>query len=292
MSIAPAESAPIISEDLNPAPEEQSGENTENLESKPEAKPEPKQDDFLAPKFAALTRKEKQVREQAKALKAREVELEAKMKDLEAKLAAANPENYKAKIKANPLTALKDEFGLTFEQLAELQLNEGNPTVEMQLQRMREEIESKTSGEVESLKRMLAAKEEAAAQKQYDEAVSAYKTGIQAAVEQNPDKYELINANGATDLVFDVADQYFQAHNRVPALDEVLDAVEAHLEDEAKKIFELKKFKTQTSPKPNPTKTAPTLSNTDAITVPQKGGMKLTDEESKREAAKMIRWED
>lgn len=291
MSVVPSDSVtPILSEELNPATPaapEQSGEKPEV----PAA--ESKKDDFLAPKFAALTRKEKQVREQAKALKVRESEFETKMKELETKLAGLQgaEATYKQKLKSNPLAALKDE-GLTFEQLAEYQLNEGNPTVEMQMKRMREEIESKTLSEVESLKKMFADREEKAAQSAYDKAVTEYKSGIQAHIQASPDKYELIVANDATDLIFTVAEQYFEAHKRVPTLDEVSDAVEAHLEDEAKKIFELKRFKQTSNSKPNVSKTAPTLSNTDAATVPQKGGMKLTEEESKRQAAKLIRWEE
>lgn len=289
MSVSPSDSPAVIETiDLNPEA------SAPPVEVKPDAeKPaeEKKPDDFLAPKFAALTRKEKEIRAKETAIKQREAELEQKLKDMEAKLAESQA--FQTKLKESPLSTLRDQ-GLTFQQLAEMQLNEENPSVEVQLKRMKAELESKTLGEVEALKKMLADKEQAQAQKAYDDAVAAYKGQLDEYVSQNAEKYELILANDATDLLLTVAEQYFETHKKVPDMSEVADAVEAHFEEEAKKIFELKKFKKQTSnPKPNETKgTAPTLSNTDAATVPKSGGLKLNDEESKREAAKLIKWEE
>jgi hypothetical protein len=254
---------------------------------------EEKPADFLAPKFAALTRKERQVKAYEAQVKAKEAELTKRLAELDGRSTEldSKSKSFEQQFKENPLKALR-ERGITMEQLIEMQMNDENPTTDMKLKRMQEEFESKAFNEISELKKQIKDKEEAQAKEQYDKAVEGYKTELNGFVEKNSETYELIMANGATDLMFQVAEDYFQQTKRVPDIKEVADAVEAHLEEEAKKIFELKKFK-QASPKPTPPKqTAPTLSNTSAANVPSNGAKKLTAEESLREAAKLIRWEE
>jgi hypothetical protein len=268
-----------------------------NLQLTPESEApkaeEPKQD-FLAPKFAALTRKEKLIKQQESALKAREAELTKRLAELEGKASEndSKVKSFEQQFKENPIKALK-ERGISMEQLIEMQLNDENPTVDMKLKRMQEELESKALSRVEELEKKLKAKEELEAKTAYDKAVDGYKSELSSYIEKNADAYELIAANGATDLMFQVAEEFYKNTKRVPDIKEVADAVESHLEDEAKKIFELKKFnKLQKPQPPSQTKTAPTLSNTSAANVPSNGAKKLTAEESLREAAKLIRWDE
>jgi len=268
------------------------GEAGETTEAKTEEASEGKKD-FLAPKFAALTRKQKEIRAYEQSVRAKEAELnkrlaelEGKSKDTEGKL-----KTFEQAFKENPLKALK-ERGITMEQLIEMQMNDENPTVDMKMKRLQEEIESKALSKIEELEKKLREKEEMEANQRYEQAVNGYKAEIGNFVKQNADTYELIAANGATDLMFEVAENFYQQNKTVPDIKEVADAVEAHLEEEAKKIFELKKFKQTSQPKPQATKTAPTLSNTSAANVPSNGSRKLSAEESLREAAKLIRWDD
>jgi hypothetical protein len=251
-----------------------------------------KTDDFLAPKFAALSKKEKQIRQTEAALKAREAELSKRLAEIEGSKTETESKlkSFEQQFKENPLKALK-ERGITMEQLIEMQMNDENPTVDMKLKRMQEEMESKALARVEELERKLKEKEENEAKSQYDKAVESYKKELSSFAQQNAETYELIVANEATDLMFQVADEYYRNTKRVPDIKEVADAVEAHLEEEARKIFELKKFKQASPQKATPNKTAPTLSNTSAANVPSNGERKLSREESLREAAKLLRWE-
>jgi len=216
------------------------------------------------------------------------MELEGKTKDTDTKF-----ESFETAFKTNPLKALK-ERGISLEQLMEMQLNDENPTVDMKLERMQKDLESKALSRVEELEKKLKDKEESEAKQRYEQAVESYKTELNGFIENNKDTYELIVANNATDLMFQVAEEYYQANGKVLDIKDIAEAVESHLEEEAKKIFELKKFK-QTSQKPqanSPNKTAPTLSNTSAANVPSNGSKFLSQEESLREAAKLIRWEE
>lgn len=252
-----------------------------------------KPDDFLAPKFAALTRKEKQLREMEKSFKTREAEIEKRMKEIEerSKSASSTSQSAAEALKANPLKFMRDN-GLTLDQLVQMQLNDENPTMDMKFDRYKQELESKTTKEIEQLKQSLKEKEEKEAQARYDAAVENYKQEVQAFIGQNADTYELISANNAHNLVFEVAEQYFNDTQKVLDMKAAADAVEAHLYDEASKIMKLKKFQ-QTSQTPGAkpaAETAPTLSNTQASEVPKNGSQRLSDEESKREAAKLLRW--
>ena len=79
-------------------------------------------------KFAALSRKEK-------ALRDRELELEQKYGNKEKELPLER------RIRANPLKAL-EELGLDYDKLTELALNDGRLTPDMQMKLMREELEN------------------------------------------------------------------------------------------------------------------------------------------------------
>jgi hypothetical protein len=277
-----------------PAPEENKEAEKPNETEKPKV-------DFLAPKFAALTRKEKALKAQEQTLKARETEISSKLQALEAKLAEyeTRSKQDEEKWKANPLKAAQ-ERGTSLEELIKIQMNDENPTPEMLMARKTAEIESKMMAKLQEVEAKLAAKEQAekdaqtkAAEEQYNKAVEGYKAEIGTYITQNADTYELIAANDATDLVFQVAEEFFQKTKRVPDIKEAADAVEAHFEEEAKKLFELKKFKQASKPTPPAkTQTAPTLSNTAAATVPHNGQKELTREESLREVSKLIRWDE
>ncbi|MEZ0208570.1 MAG: hypothetical protein ACAH17_00130 [Candidatus Paceibacterota bacterium] len=261
-----------------------------------------KKDDFLAPKFAALSRKEKQVRAEEARIKAERAEIQRLREEYESKSKTSqdSESEFMAKLKKNPLKTLS-EMGFSYEQLTQMQLNDENPTPQMLIEQMRAEMEEKYSKELNSVKETLKEKEEREAKDKYEAAVSGYRSELSSFVESNADKYELIVANDATDLMFETAEAFYEATKaegkpRVPSHQEIADAVEAHLEERAREILKLKKFQTapKTEAKPgakNP-QTAPTLSNTLAAEVPKSGLKLLTEDQSKKEAAKLLRWNE
>lgn len=264
------------------------------IEAEPKAEPPKKTDDFLAPKFAALTRKERQVREMERSIKQKEAEIAQKLAEFEekSKSAQAQESALLAEMRKNPLRFM-EKHGLTFDQLTEMQLNAQNPTPEMLMEQMRAELKAEMEEKYGKLTESLAEKEKREAQERYDAAVNGYKSEIQEFVTKNAETYELIVANGATDLMFETAEAFYKQTGQVPDLERVAQAVEKHLEDEANKILSLKKFQKLQQPQKTeakPNQTAPTLSNTLAAEVPKSSNKLLSDEQSKAEAAKLLRW--
>lgn len=255
-------------------------------------------DDKFAAKFAALGRKEKEI-------KAREKQLSDRQKALEEQLAGKEKEveSFKSlpeRIKKDPLGVMK-EHGLTFEQLAELYLNDGKPTEDQKLS----EIEKRAMDRIEKLEKQLAEKEAKQTQEELDKQLNAYKAQITDFVNAPENDYELIRAENAVQLVFDVIEEHHNAtadengeNGQILSNKEAADAVEAYLLEQAKSKVSLNKVKKLMQPADAPkaqpaTETvAKTLSNTHASQVPNKSSKLLTQEESKREAAKLIRWDD
>jgi hypothetical protein len=268
--------------------------------------------DRFAPKFAALTRKEREIKERerklAEAEKTRLADIEKKAKELEER--EKSSVSYKDRMKQNVIKFLEEE-GYTYEQISEMVLNEGNPTQEMQMKRLQEEIEGKTLTKIQELEKKLAEKEqkekeerEALLKQRQEEAVTEFKNQIKNDVEANAETYELIKFNEAYDLVYEVIEQIYEqmsdedktAIGQNPKkIDEIrklaLDEVEGELVARATRIKELKKLKqTSKSEEPEQKKTAPTLSNTLATEVPLNGRRPMSDDEAVLEAAKLIKW--
>jgi hypothetical protein len=275
-------------------PESKVAEGTEQPKVEEGAKPK---DDFLAPKFAALTRKEKQVREMERAVKAQQAEIEKMRTEWESKSKASQESESQllSKLKKNPLKALS-ELGFSYEQLTEMQINDENPTPQMLMEQMRAELEAKMEEKYGKITENLKEKEEREAREQYETAVNSYKSELSEFVKANAETYELIAANNATDLMFESAEEYFKKYQQVPDMQELAKAVEEHLEERANDILKLKKIQNKFAKAPAETKpskeTAPTLSNTLAAEVPKSGSKLLTAEQSLKEAAKHIRWND
>ena len=270
----------------------------ENLEAAKTPAPIENPDDRFAAKFAALSREKKKMQAQADSIAKRAQEVEAKEKQMQERIAQLEQEakQYQSKYERlkTPESALRalEEEGLDFEKLTKMQLNEQNPTPEMLVKRLEAQMDQKYAKKLEELEAKLAEKDQKAQNDQIEAAKAGFVSRIEAAVANNPEKYEFINYNKATDLVYNVVEEYYNTHKRVLSEEEACDMVETHLENEAKKLTSLKKLQAASAPtKPTATKGAPTLSNSLAQEIPKNGPKKLSTEESLREAAKLIRWE-
>jgi len=262
----------------------------------PETEQEPKQEeDQFSSKFAALSRKEKEIRQ-------REAELEARLKEIEDRNSKLEEEYGKYKtlperLKNQPLDVLAEE-GVDFDTLIKMVLeNDGKPTTEMQIQQLKDEMQNKYMKELENLRTELEEKEKAAEEQRYNEVIEDYKYELNEFIDQNSETYELIKLNDAADLVYQVVEEHYNENGRVLSNEEACEHVENYLLDEAKKHLNVNKIKSLLNPEPAPQKPRPeqrtvanTLSNTESATVPTRDGRVLSDEESKREAAKLIRW--
>lgn len=261
-----------------------------------EAKPveeAPKQDDKFAAKFAALTRKEKEIRAREAKVQQQLAELEARIKASEA--AAQEVDKYKnlpERLKKEPLKVM-EESGLTFEQLAQMVLNDGKPTQDMVLS----EYERKINSKVEELEKKLQEKEAKEQQERQEQALQAFTAQLTDFVTNTPD-YELIRANEAVDLVYQVIEDHYSETGEILANKDACDAVEEYLLEEAKKLIDRDKVKkllqpqTATKAADSSGKSSPTLSNAQAAQAPKNTARFLSNEESLAQAAKLIRWED
>ena len=248
--------------------------------------------DQFASKFAALSRKEK-------ALRDREAEYEARFEDMQHRLAeyenqSSEPDvDWESMLRNDPLGAL-EEVGLGYDKLTELALNDGKLTPDMQLAAMREEMESEYRRKFEDLENRLTEKEEAEENAYYDSVQNNFQEEIGSFVAQNPEKYELIEASNANDLVFDVIEEHYNETGSILDIEEAADAVEDYLEQEANKFMKLRKISSRLGVDPRELEQLEqvTLSNDHSAQVQYDGANRmLSDEESKARSARMLQWE-
>jgi len=262
---------------------------SDNYEEAPE---ESSNQDQFASKFAALSRKEKALRE-------RESEYESKFEEMERRLADYETKNQEPEVdwehmlRNNPLKAL-EEAGLGYDKLTELALNDGKLTPDMQLAAMRQELENDYKQKFEELEDRLNQKEQLEQDTYYDSVQQNFQDEIGNVVQQNPEKFELIAASEADGLVYDVIEEHYNETGRVLDIEEAADAVESYLEEEANKLMKLKKISNRLGIDPLELEAMEqvTLSNDHSAQVNYEGANRmLSNDESRARSAKMLQWE-
>ena len=241
------------------------------------------QDSEFDRKFAALSRKEKALRE-------RELELEKKFGSKEKELPLER------RIRSNPLKAL-EELGLDYDKLTELALNDGRLTPDMQMKLMREELENDYKEKFNSLEERINAKEKMEEEAKYDAVKQGFVGEIESFINENQSDFEYVAHNEATDVVYDVIEEHYNETGRILDIKEAVEAVESYLEEEAEKLLNLGKVKNRlTSMKDEyeqpQRQSQVTLSNAHSAQANERVGRKLSDEESKREMARMLQWDE
>ena len=241
------------------------------------------QDSEFDRKFAALSRKEK-------ALRDRELELEKKFGSKEKELPLER------RIRSNPLKAL-EELGLDYDKLTELALNDGRLTPDMQMKLMREELENDYKEKFNSLEERINAKEKMEEEAKYDAVKQGFVGEIESFINENQSDFEYVAHNEATDVVYDVIEEHYNETGRILDIKEAVEAVESYLEEEAEKLLNLGKVKNRlTSMKDEyeqpQRQSQVTLSNAHSAQANERVGKKLSDEESKREMARMLQWDE
>lgn len=230
---------------------------------KEEVKAEPQ--DRFATKFAQLAKKERMLQERESRLK----QLEASAKEEVGKY-REKAERYdkfnEYKTSGRHLDALR-ELDISYEQLTDDILSgkyDGNTDHMMKhMERVIAPLKDKIK---EFEERDAKAKEEAekASQNQkahYEKEVANYKKKLADHIETNKETYELIEANknqGSYGLVWDVIYTAWEDaadKSKVMSIDEACQKVESFLEEEAKKLLNLKKLK---APESDPVKTPKT----------------------------------
>ena len=207
----------------------------------PEALAPEEKDDF-SEKFMRLARRER-------ALQQQQAEMKAKMAQFEKQIAEANQfKELQTNWKAKPYEFL-DSAGVNFSDLAQAMLEYGKP--EDPLEQMRKKIEALEKAKESEAER--AAKEKEAQEEALRQnALKSFKEDLANFIDNG--EYELIKANEATELVYEVMQQKYvadlQANGKATPmpLTDACDAVVQYLEGQVKKLTELKKVKSLFQP--------------------------------------------
>jgi hypothetical protein len=286
---APAE--PVEADGDAPPPEAEAGaEAAPAPEVKAEEpKPEEKKPEPLAKAFAELSKREAKFQQQTKQ---REAEFKQREMELAEKQAAVQ------NLLDDPLAYL-EKLGVTYDTLTEQLLNNKKPPADL---KHRSEMK-KQSDALEALKKDIADKEAARAAAETGARVQQFKAQLVADVTSAGEKYELVNALGEHDMVFDLIDAYAVKHGKILPTEEAAAQVEAHLEERLAKQHEraltTKKWAAKMQPKPahQPAsggqsaiqgRTPKTLTAANAVAVSGVSAKPLTDAERRAKAAAIL----
>lgn len=279
----------------------------EDTDNKP--KPEVERDRF-ASKFAALTRKKRDMDNRERALAEKEQTLAAKIARLE------ELENDNRLLEERPLDVLKKR-GVDFDKLTQMQLNEGNPTPEMMMSRMEEKFNSMLEERLGKLEETYVTDKKVAAEQRVDETINNFVEDITDFIndDSHGDKYELIRLQNAVPTIFEVIHQHYNEtceydengklidEGNVLSIEEASNHVEEYLEGQVKKLAaarklgltakEAEKFvedADNAQANKQSSNSSMTLSNAQSTTLPSSGERLLTREESLAKAASAIKY--
>lgn len=254
-----SEAAQILDQTTKPeAPTETKGEGVVT-----DGSPQPANGgEKVSSKIEILIRREQQALMRERQAKEREASLEAKLKAIEEREGKLNEFESKKK---NPKEAL-GLLGLSYDEITQAHLNDGELPPQVEIKKLREEIEAYKAAQSkekdhEKEKAIEVAKRQAEAQEQ--KAIGDFKGEINTYLNDNSARYELISFEAQQELVYDVVDEYYnrtqalaqkrfeageisedQVIGKVMSIKEAADKVEQHLEQKYIKSKELTKVKT------------------------------------------------
>jgi hypothetical protein len=282
-----AQPSPASIEPQSESPD-QAGGSAAAAESQP-PKPTNEDDPKFAARFAALSKREAALRKHEQSLK----ELQTKIQSWEQE---------QKLLQENPLEFLTKR-GFTFDQLTQMALNDGKKPAEVKIQELEQRLErEKREREEAEMRRQ----EEARAKTR-----AGYIENATNFIKSKSQDYEFLSAqDDPGELIFEIVQQHYLRTaekdsdgnllkpGRILSMEDAAKAAEEWLEKEFEKFTKLNKVKSKfqqaTAPSapqqtaPNP---APTLTNAHASQVPSPDKRRpLTLDESRREAAKLLKW--
>jgi hypothetical protein len=254
-------------------------------------------DDQFASKFAALSRREKELRDRQAEIEAKYNEYEAWKAEREAEANNKEPElPLEYRLKKDPLNALA-ELGLSYDKLTELALNDGKLTPDMQMELMKRELEEQYNSKFETLKEELESYKAQQEEAKYEETINGFMNELTEFVNNGDNSYDLIRATDAVDLVYEEIENHYNNTGEILEMDKAAEAIEAQLREEYEQMLakNAEKFgytKAQQEAIERKISSTPTLSNSQTSTVSTNGERPLSNEESKAAAANLIKWMD
>lgn len=195
-----------------------------------------RQKDPLSPQFAALARKERMIREQTRQIQAEKQSMQTKLDEMKTQTES----QWKQKLVQNPWDALI-EAGLSPDQATQMILNQPKPE-EVELQKMRREIEALRSSQDQSKDLMKQQQDE-----QYKQAKKQIGTEVKLLVDSD-EAFETIKAMSAQDAVTELIEQTFLKDGHLMSVDAAAKEVEDYLIEQAFSLAKLKKVQARLLP--------------------------------------------
>ncbi len=198
-------------------------------------------DEALSPKFAALARQEKVMRQKMRAreeaLKLREEAIKAK--EAEYETAYIPKAQLKERFKSDPLGVIR-ENEVSYEELTQAILNEPNP----ELQKIYQELKAVKESQSETQKKF-----EEQQTKSYQDAVNQIRREAKLLVDSDA-QFETIKEAGEQEAVVELIEETFKQTGQLLSIEEAAKEVETYLIEDALKKMSFKKIKERLSAKP------------------------------------------
>lgn len=262
-------------------------DQTQNPAASPAATPQAKPDDMAA-RFAALAKRDRQVRMGVQQAKAREAELSRREQ-----LIAEREQSWESEFKQSPLEALKKR-GYSYQDLTNAALNDGKFQPETEIKSVKDEISKLRQEQADKEKKSL--EDAKTAQQQAEsETITAFKDKIVDYVDKNAEKYELIKLYDSQELVFSAIEEHYNRTNKILSIDEACALTEGYIENEIDRTArESKKFQSKylaqnrEEPRETSGKSSTTLNNgMQSSAAPSMLSPKVEEDRMKRALAKL-----
>lgn len=199
--------------------------------------PEKIQDDSQSKRYAALARKEQQLRQMQIDLKAKEDLF--KQKDQEYSTSYIP----KQKLLEDPLTALH-EIGVPLDKLASF--FQGQQNIDPTILELRNEIRALKDQQTNAEKTFEQKRLEEQ-QRAYDQAIHQIKNDVKALVSSS-NEYEIVKATGSEDAVVELIKKTYDEEQVILSVEEATKQVEEYLLEETYKVAQLDKIKARLLP--------------------------------------------
>ena len=225
------------------------GETPPDPKSPPAPEPTKEDEKPLSVGWAKVAKLEREAREARKAAKADSEVARKQVAEMQAKIDAL--EKAKAEARLNP-TAWLEQGGISIQEANEYLVNNKTPTAEGMAAHAIKELEALKKQQAEAKAKEAEAAQEATKAEQA-KTYQTWQNGVVDFVKKNEADYELINQQGAHQLVPAVIQQKYNetAKTGTPVIlseKEAADLVEKHLEQQAEKLFATKKLSTKFQP--------------------------------------------
>lgn len=275
---------------------------SEAASSEQEAAPSQKEveveeEDQFSKRFAALSRREKEFQTERDNFKAEIEKQKRELEELKAKYSGY--EELDSRLNSDPLGFL-EEKGWGYEKLTERALgleeekaNALDPRIQSEIDALKAELKKRDDAEEERRIR----EENERQQKDIDNNLNQYRAEISKVLDHSSEKYELIKEFEQQEEVLNLAIEYYKQYQKVLSPEEAADMIEEELDKQRQRFLKtsknsqnLTKSESEDQVQASQKKTLSNSSKAESSVI-REDYTYLTEEESKRKAAELLRWD-